>query len=83
MCLHKHCVCGMTHPHMGHDSLVRDIVHSYVCEARVRTLVREHYTRDKTHSHVGHNSLVRDIVHSMSRTNESSPICHVRTSHVP
>jgi len=72
--LQTHCVCGRTPPHMGHDSLVRDIVHSYVSEARVRTLVLEQYTRDKTHSQVGHASFVRHIVHSMSRTNKSCPI---------
>jgi len=87
VCLQKHCVCGMTHLHMGHDSLVRDIVHSYMCQARVRTLVQEHYTRDKTHSHVEHDSLVRGIVQMnhvtyervmshMSRTNKSCPIVH-------
>jgi len=78
-CMHKHCICGafigVTRIiHMGgHDSCVRYVIHSYVCETHVRVLVDALYVcHDSfklgtwlihvchiTHSHVGHDSFTR------------------------
>ena len=94
-CMHKHCICdafiGVTWIiHMGgRDSCVRDMIHSYVCETRVRVLVDAldvcHdsfklgtwliHVCHMTHSHVEHDSFTRVCHDSFSCVCHDSSRC--------